>query len=57
MKWIVRFVVVYAVALVLVVVVAVTVLPTPGGGQPGHSRMDPVSHNKYELHKSIGHVP
>jgi hypothetical protein len=57
MRWIVKLLVLYTVAIVLVGVVAVTATSTTGAGQPVHSQMDPVSHNDYELHKSIGHVP
>ena len=56
MRWIVRLLVLYLVALVLVVVVAVSVGSTTGNGRPVHSRMNPVSHSDYELHRSIGHV-
>jgi hypothetical protein len=56
-RWIAKFLVLYAVAVVLVGVVAVTMTSTTGAGQPVHSQMDPVSHNDYELHKSIGHIP
>lgn len=58
MRWIVRFLVLYAVALVIVGVVAIVGMTSaPGDGQPSHAGMDPVSHNAYELHRSIGRVP
>ena len=57
MRWIVRLLVLYVVALVLVVIVAVSVTSTTGAGWLAHSRMDPVSHSDYELHRSIGHAP
>lgn len=56
MRWIVRLLVLYAVVL-FVGVLAVAATSTTGASQTVHSRMDPVSHNDYELHKSIGHVP
>ena len=57
MRWMVRLLVLYAAAVVIVVVVAVSMTPTTGVGQPVHTRMDPVSHSDYELHRSIGHIP
>ena len=57
MRWMVRLLVLYAVAVVAVVVVAVSMRSTTGAGRPVHSRMDPVSHSDYELHRSIGHTP
>lgn len=57
MKRVVTFLVVYAVTLLVLIVVVVGISWTSGVGQPRHGRMDPVSHNDYELHRSIGRVP
>ena len=56
MKWVVRFFVLYGVALLITLGVAIGASSSNGSGTPGHDRMVPVSHSDYELHKSIGHV-
>lgn len=58
MRWIMRLLVLYAVALAVVGLVAIVgMTSTPGTGQSAHSQVNPVSHSDYELHRSIGHVP
>lgn len=57
MRWAMRLIVLYAVAVVVVFVVAVSMTSTTGGGRSVHARMDPVSHSAYQLHRSIGQIP
>jgi hypothetical protein len=56
MKWLMRFAILYLVSLVILfAVVAMAGGGSVGPGDP-HTRMNPVSHSDYELHRSIGHV-
>lgn len=58
MKGLVRIAALYLVTLVVMfAVVAFAGGVSTGGGPPSHGQMDPTSHNDYDLHKSIGHVP
>lgn len=56
MRWIVRLLVLYAVV-VLVGVVTVAASSATVAGRSVHPRMNVVSHQNYELHRSIAHVP